>query len=322
MKAIRAESVKNAKAVNINMVDQPAPGRPKRSVRAISVDGTMQPTDETVPIFEPLVKKTASGNEKYGVAPVTWRERLGGFLHPRDMRKLVTPFSASNEPELIVRRHVMLLNFDHLRAIILRDRVIVLVPDGADSLLVQLEKRIRGESHSMNTEQSSGIADSDDSPLLNISDAVQSFSELSQDTTYLGQAGEVIRDALDNEWADLDANEWIDLPFELQSVDAVLSSVSASLADDVLDVQLWANAIISDLVEPNSDVGERAQEALRTLRRHEAARRHRARSLDRSENPVDGRAVLRARCADPRHAAGRGAPHLPGDRADRVHDHP
>jgi hypothetical protein len=77
---------------------------------------------------------------------ITYRERLGGYLHPRDMRRLVTPFSASNEPELIVRRHVMLLNFDPLRAIILRDRLLVLVPDGADSLLENLEHRVRGGS--------------------------------------------------------------------------------------------------------------------------------------------------------------------------------
>lgn len=57
---------------------------------------------------------------------ITYRERLGGWLHPRDMRRLVTPFSASNEPGLIVRRHVMLFNFDPLRAIILRDRLLVL----------------------------------------------------------------------------------------------------------------------------------------------------------------------------------------------------
>ena len=75
---------------------------------------------------------------------VTLRERLGGYLHPRDMRRLVTPFSASNEPELMVRRHVMLLNFDPLRAICLRDRLLVLVPDGADSILIHLEKRVRG----------------------------------------------------------------------------------------------------------------------------------------------------------------------------------
>jgi hypothetical protein len=38
----------------------------------------------------------------------------------------------------------MLLNFDPLRAVILRDRLLVLVPHGADSLLSQLERRVRG----------------------------------------------------------------------------------------------------------------------------------------------------------------------------------
>ena len=45
-------------------------------------------------------------------------------------------------------------------------------------------------------------------------------------------------------------------------------------------------------------------------------------ALDRAEDHADGRAVLGARCADARHAAGRGAAHLHRDRADRVHDHP
>ncbi len=49
----------------------------------------------------------------------------------------------------------------------------------------------------------------------------------------------------------------------------------------------------------------------RTLRRHEAARRHRPRAVDRAEDHADGRAVLRARRAHPRHLAGRGPPHLP-----------
>ena len=47
----------------------------------------------------------------------------------------------------------------------------------------------------------------------------------------------------------------------------------------------------------------------------------RALSID-AEDHADGRAVLGARRADARHAAGRGAAHLPRDRADRVHDHP
>lgn len=103
--------------------------KPKRSRRTNSVS-----------VFPPDITDEHVQNSP----EVTYRERLGGYLHPRDMRRLVTPFSASNQPELIVRRHVMLLNFDPLRAIVLRDRLLVIVPDGADSMLVQLENRVRG----------------------------------------------------------------------------------------------------------------------------------------------------------------------------------
>ena len=38
----------------------------------------------------------------------------------------------------------MLLNFDPLRAIVLRDRLLLLVPDGADGMLQKLERSVRG----------------------------------------------------------------------------------------------------------------------------------------------------------------------------------
>ena len=66
----------------------------------------------------------------------------------------------------------------------------------------------------------------------------------------------------------------------------------------------------------------RGQASGRAFGRHEAARRHRARTVDRAQDHADGRAVLGARCAHARHPAGRGAAHLPGDRPDSVHDHP
>lgn len=71
-------------------------------------------------------------------------ERLGGYLHPRDMRRLVTPFSTTNVPVFMVRRHALLLILDPLRAIVLRDRLLLLVPDGADEILNHLESRLRG----------------------------------------------------------------------------------------------------------------------------------------------------------------------------------
>jgi magnesium transporter len=44
----------------------------------------------------------------------------------------------------MVRRHALLLILDPLRAIVLRDRLLLLVPDGADEILNHLESRLRG----------------------------------------------------------------------------------------------------------------------------------------------------------------------------------
>jgi hypothetical protein len=149
---------------NVGLLKTPiAPSLPKparRGGRCISIgvlgENNSNNASGLPPSGDPVMsppKRTNSASTASDIHPplpsqqqqqVTYRERLGAYIHPRDMRRLVTPFSASNEPELIVRRHVMLLNFDPLRAIILRDRLLVLVPDGADSILANLEQRIRG----------------------------------------------------------------------------------------------------------------------------------------------------------------------------------
>ncbi|KAL3923463.1 MAG: hypothetical protein SGILL_001643 [Bacillariaceae sp.] len=219
---------------------------------------------------------------------VTCRERLGGFLHPRDMRRLVTPFSASNEPEIIVRRHAILLNFDPLRAIILRDRLLVVVPDGADSILVELEKRLRGD---FDGDKDSGYAydasDTGSNPdgirrqksgddLTESIPDTDSTTDLPKDepvdSEYVDPAlmTEEEQDFFDafveNEWDELEGKSWIDLPFELQSLDAILSCVSSMLADDVLELQFAANAVIVDLLEPGTHVDDSSQEVLRQMK--------------------------------------------------------
>jgi magnesium transporter len=68
------------------------------------------------------------------------------------------------------------------------------------------------------------------------------------------------------EWAEMEGRNWIDLPFELQSVDAILNSVCSILADNVLDLQLSANKMITELLDPGADVGDHAQEVLRTMK--------------------------------------------------------
>lgn len=64
-------------------------------------------------------------------------------VHARDIRKLDTAFSASNEPSIELRNQAVLMNADPVRAIILRDGCLVFVPDGADSLLSILRESFR-----------------------------------------------------------------------------------------------------------------------------------------------------------------------------------
>ena len=280
----------------------------ERSSSARSPD--LRPINETE-TMDPEASKEEKMNDG---GAVTYRERLGAFLHPRDMRKLVTPFSASNEPELIVRRHAMLLNFDPLRAIILRDRLLVLVPDGADSLLVDLERRLRGGSDADNDgmRNATGAYSSTPSleeesekaqpsnPLKNVASALSSIPGIVRKTMDHKKTNKVkegdnvttstdsqhsertdsevsapssgpddpeLNDSfVDTEWAELEGRGWIDLPFELQSVDAILHSVSAILAVDVADLQLGANGIITDLLSRGADMGDHAQEILRTMK--------------------------------------------------------
>ena len=68
--------------------------------------------------------------------------------------------------------------------------------------------------------------------------------------------------------------------------------------------------------------GLREPLSARAVRRHEAARRPRPRARHRSRRAADGRAVRRARRADPRPHAGRAAAHLAGGEEDRAVRHP
>jgi Mg2+ and Co2+ transporter CorA len=225
---------------------------------------------------------------------ITHRERLGGYLHPRDMRRLVTPFSATNEPELIVRRHVMLLNMDPLRAIVLRDRLLVLVPNGADSILEQLEKRIIGGSKEM---ENSVFDDETERPVSEtkpLSGGSTPSAAQKQDDESLApihqnhdakdkkgsKASSVVeteseseddaQDEEDDEWLDMNKRDWIDLPFELQSVDAVLHVVCTMLFEEANELQEVAldsmDALLNGNSRPPSSGDEHNHDVLRRLK--------------------------------------------------------
>ena len=189
-------------------------------------------------------------------------------------------------------------------------RLLLFVPDGADSILVELERRIRGGSNAATTEDygsNMSLGDTNDDPSIqsnivkNVTSALSKIPSrvmetfepqdnidknqdecTTHDTNESDTQGLLVstpdesldskdsekpyNSLVDNEWEELEGKEWIDLPFELQGVDAVLHSVCAILAEDVFDLQLGANAMIEDLLAPGADFGDHAQEMLRGMK--------------------------------------------------------
>jgi Mg2+ and Co2+ transporter CorA len=271
---------------------EPHEGRLGQEEQADVVPGPHQrPSSTSKKSRKAGFKTTAQPNFPH--QSITHRERLGGYLHPRDMRRLVTPFSATNEPELIVRRHVMLLNMDPLRAIVLRDRLLVLVPNGADSILEQLEKRVSGGLKEMEnsvfddeTERlsetkplSGGSTPSaaqkqDDESLAPIHqnhDAKdKKGSKASSVVETESESEDDAQDEEDDEWLDMNKRDWIDLPFELQSVDAVLHVVCTMLFEEANELQEVAldsmDALLNGNSRPPSSGDEHNHDVLRRLK--------------------------------------------------------
>ena len=65
-----------------------------------------------------------------------------------DLRYLENQFHTHEEPTVLVRKHAVLISLNPLRAIVTADRMILIVPDGADSLLYLLHDYMHGmEGH-------------------------------------------------------------------------------------------------------------------------------------------------------------------------------
>eukprot|EP01032_Pedospumella_encystans_P012768 gene12768-14745_t len=63
-----------------------------------------------------------------------------GDLRLRDLRRLDYQFNPNEERSVLIRRHSVLFAMDPLRAVVMADRLILIVPDGADSLISILDK--------------------------------------------------------------------------------------------------------------------------------------------------------------------------------------
>jgi hypothetical protein len=68
------------------------------------------------------------------VKGTTRLRNLQGTLRARDIRRLLIDLH-HGDPELLVRKHSILVKLPPLTAIVMHDRCFVFVPDGADSLL-------------------------------------------------------------------------------------------------------------------------------------------------------------------------------------------
>ena len=218
----------------------------------------------------------------------------------------------------------MLLNFDPLRAIVLRDRLLVLVPDGADSILISLEKKLKGgikeleksvfgedkrmtsstigseaseiggssEAEDTSTKNGDALLQSGDNnqeeddevePTTSLSKVAREDEEKSGTSSKLetegngeeGSRGTTSTETVEEldyegeeEWDEIENRIYLDLPFELQAVDAVLSCVSSLLSGDASELRHKVYIAMAALRGDSrkSTPGDHAQEKLRILK--------------------------------------------------------
>jgi hypothetical protein len=66
-------------------------------------------------------------------------------IHLHDLRHLEHQFNPHEEPTILIRRHAILISLNPLRAVITADKLMLIVPNGADSLLYMLHEHMHGK---------------------------------------------------------------------------------------------------------------------------------------------------------------------------------
>jgi hypothetical protein len=66
-------------------------------------------------------------------------------LRLRDLRRLDYQFNPNEEKSVLSRKNAVLFDMDPIRAVVMATRLILIVPDGADSLISILDKYMRGQ---------------------------------------------------------------------------------------------------------------------------------------------------------------------------------
>lgn len=271
------ENITTSEDANNEVNETPRTDAAQQPPHLPSLTSSSPPPYQTQQTSNDTNTESAIRHQRHGSNIPTNQQRLGGYLHPRDMRRLVTPFSSSNEPQLMVRRHVMLLNFDPLRAIVLRDRVLVLVPDGADSILITLEKRLRGGIEEVEKDIF-GVSSIDESKIKRNRSHEALDSTLSKAkkrvASHVEMEGSDHTLPEEDEWDEIPNIDWSHVSYELVSVDAVLQTVTGMLADDARQVTQRTVAAVKELRGDSQRnqhgisgmPGDHAQERLRWLK--------------------------------------------------------
>lgn len=167
--------------------------------------------DNTVELLAELFSSNPIHSNK-----LRYNKRLGAYLHPRDMRRLISPITSSNQPQIIVRRHVILLNLYPIRTILLRDRILFLIPDGSDNqTFMEVQQNIKGNIDETKMMSSSFQVQDQITP--------DDLSYIDSDFSYES----------DSEWKDINSLKWINLAFELQAIDGILETVLAIITRDL-----------------------------------------------------------------------------------------
>lgn len=162
----------------------------------------------------------------------------------------------------------------------LKDKLLVLVPDGGDlglEISTALEKRLRGGAYELENQVFGSATSRDGPPILRKqSKEIQEFSEKLNNAL-----DDILSDASDSKTQETEpsstpehgSEEWemqnanLKLPFELQSVDAVLQTVVSLLIHDAKMVANRSADTIAELrgekSKSSSGLSEQSQERLR-----------------------------------------------------------
>jgi magnesium transporter len=211
----------------------------KRSTASASVDGSSK-------------KNKESGH-------VTYRDRLGSYLSPRDMRRLAIPVSKRNEPEIMVRRHAICVNMDPLPAIILRDRMLVIVPLGNGGWVegtvspANLVARVREALEADGSDWSASCTEDTPGATVTASECSgdpKTAEDDGRSSVWLERNDEGDTDDESNEWKDIQERNWMAMPFELQCLDSILTCTLEKLAEDTREVQVASREYVNKFVAP------------------------------------------------------------------------